>query len=290
MKLKKKKNKHFILVLIALVLFTVCFKINNKPSETSNSRFINNILYMSNSHLNNNKESNIVYDVIDIVSNIEVEKPVSIINQVLPVETKKVDIMEFAYIQNTIVDNPRVYIYSTHPNEQYSDGTNVVDASLALQQRLNSIGIQTIVEPRNAINYMKENNISASYAATRAFLKDALKENDYDLIIDLHRDQVPSGVSTKVSFGNKNYAKVMFVMNTSYKDNYKLAEQFNDILYKKNSSFTRGIYDRYNDAYNQDVDSNVILIELGSTQNNYEEISNSIDILVEAIKELINER
>ena len=166
----------------------------------------------------------------------------------------------------------------------------MIDASLILQEKLNSIGIQTIVEPRNVVSYMQENKISDSYSASRVFVKDALKDYDYDLIIDLHRDQVSTKVSTTSSVNGKEYAKVMFVINTSYEENFDLATQMNNIISKEYKDVTRGIYKKYIDSFNQDLSSNVLLLELGSTKNDSLEVINSIDILVEAIKELLNER
>lgn len=290
MRLKKKKNNHLSFLFIIFALLAFVFKFQKQKLNVDNAEFISDILYISNSHLNPELSKNPVYDFIDVVSNIEVTNPVSIMDKVFAYEKKNIDPIEFSYIQNTIVDNPRVYIYSTHPNESYSDGFNVVDASLLLQEKLNSIGIQTIVEPRNVVSYMKENKISDSYSTSRVFVKDALNDYDYDLIIDLHRDQVSNNVSTTTLVNGKEYAKVMFVINTSYKENFNLATKMSNIISKDYKDVTRGIYKKYIDSFNQDLSSNVLLIELGSTKNDSSEVSNSIDILVEAIKELLNER
>lgn len=274
-------KKYFILVILLFICLASIIKNNNSISITD-------MLYVSNAHLVD-KENNILNDMVYMVSNIEITNPVSIMNNAFTYKVELPDVLEFSYIQNTIVDNPKVYIYSTHPYEEYSDGFNVVEASLVLQEKLNSIGIQTIVEPRNTASYMKDNNISNAYSASKIFLTEALREHNYDLIIDLHRDQVANTVSTKVDINGKKYAKVMFVMNKYYEENYKFANKFNNLISSKYPTLTRGIYNKYIDTFNQDVDKNVILIELGSSQNNYEEVNNSISILVETIKELLNE-
>lgn len=281
-------KKCYILVIFILII-SIIFNVKNTKEENSNTEFITDMLYISNSHLAS-KEGNLIYDLVDVVSNIEINSPITIIDKVFAYKIENPDVLEFSYIQNTIVDNPKVYIYSTHPLEKYEDGFSVVEASLVLQEKLNSIGIQTLVEPRSTVSYMKENNLSDSYLASKVFLTDALKKYDYDLIIDLHRDQVPSSVSTKVDINGKSYAKVMFVMNKYYEDNYKFAKEFNDLISLKYPTLTRGIYNKYVDTFNQDLSSKVVLLELGSVQNDYEEVNNSIDILVEIIKELLNER
>ena len=297
MRIKRyKKNKLYVyFVFFAFLCFSINFNLKGRNFDSNNSEFVNKLLSTSNSYLVAEESNNdIVYELMGTLNNIEIENPVLMLNKVFAYE-EDIEIpntLEFSYIQNTIVDNPRVYIYSTHPSEGYSGSDfNVVDASLILQERLNSIGIQTIVEPRNVDTYIKQNSsVKDSYNASRIFLKDALSEYDFDLIIDLHRDQVPSSLSTKVTINGKKYAKVMFVMNQKYSNNYALAEKINKIIADKYSTATRGLYKKYVDSFNQDLNDNVILIELGSTQNNYEEVNNSIDILVEAIKELLNER
>ena len=41
--------------------------------------------------------------------------------------------------------------------------------------------------------------------------------------------------------------------------------------------------------YNQDIHENMLLIEVGSDQNTYEEIENSVQILADAITEMLKE-
>ena len=183
------------------------------------------------------------------------------------------------------------YIYSTHPTEKYLDNYNVVEASLLLQSKLNEIGIQTLVESKSASDYIKQHNLSYddSYTATREFLKTTLNiYGDFDLIIDLHRDSVPTGVVTKTNINNKSYAKVMFVMNKDYV-NYEFAKKINNVLSSKYSGISRGIYDKHRGHFNQDLNSKNILIELGTSDNTKEEIENSVEALVMTIKEILDE-
>lgn len=277
-------KKYVLIFILLLILFNIKFE----ESKSSNHLFISDILSISNSHLV--KKDSCFQNVFGLISNIEINNPVSMFDKVFAYKIDKTDMQDFSYIQNIVVDNPKVYIYSTHPLEKYIDDFNVVDASYVLQEKLNSIGIETIVESRNVVSYMKENNISDSYSVSRIFLKEALKNNDFDLIIDLHRDQVPSSVSTKALINGKSYAKVMFVMNKYYEDNYAFANKFNNLIALKYPGLTRGIYNKYINNFNQDINSNVLLLELGSTLNNSEEVNNSIDVLVDIIKELLNEK
>ena len=282
MKLKKPKRVNFIVFLIIiLILFLVVNFLLKKIELNSNELFVKRLLQKSNYYLiNENLDTNLTYKLFKF----DLKNPITIMDKVFAYEK---DIQTFAYIQNNFVDNPRVYIYSTHPNEKYIDNT-ISYASLILQEKLNSLQVETIVEERSVVEYLEDNNLEFddSYKATREFLSDKLKIYDFDLIIDLHRDAVNN---TTVKINNKEYAKIMFVQNVNYKDNITLANKLNDILNEKYSGITRGIYNKYVDNFNQDLNNNVLLIELGGNTNTFNQVNNSIDALAYSIKELLNE-
>lgn len=282
MKLKKQKRVNFIVFLIIiLILFLVVNFLLKKIELNSNELFVKKLLQKSNYYLiNENLDTNLTYKLFKF----DLKNPITIMDKVFAYEK---DIQTFAYIQNNLVDNPRVYIYSTHPNEKYIDNT-ISYASLILQEKLNSLQVETIVEERSVVEYLEDNNLEFddSYKATREFLSDKLKTYDFDLIIDLHRDAVNN---TTVKINNEEYAKIMFVQNVNYKDNITLANKLNDILNEKYSGITRGIYNKYVDNFNQDLNNNVLLIELGGNTNTFNQVNNSIDALAYSIKELLNE-
>ncbi len=282
MKLKKPKRVNFIVFLIIiLILFLVVNFLLKKIELNSNELFVKRLLQKSNYYLiNENLDTNLTYKLFKF----DLKNPITIMDKVFAYEK---DIQTFAYIQNNFVDNPKVYIYSTHPNEKYIDNT-ISYASLILQEKLNSLQVETIVEERSVVEYLKNNNLEFddSYKATREFLSDKLKIYDFDLIIDLHRDAVNN---TTVKINNKEYAKIMFVQNVNYKDNITLANKLNDILNEKYPGITRGIYNKYVDNFNQDLNNNVLLIELGGNTNTFNQVNNSIDALAYSIKELLNE-
>lgn len=282
MKLKKPKRVNFIVfVIIICILFLVVNFLLKKIELNSNELFVKKLLQKSNYYLiNENLDTNLTYKLFKF----DLKNPITIMDKVFAYEK---DIQTFAYIQNNFVDNPRVYIYSTHPNEKYIDNT-ISYASLILQEKLNSLQVETIVEERSVVEYLEDNNLEFddSYKATREFLSDKLKIYDFDLIIDLHRDAVNN---TTVKINNKEYAKIMFVQNVNYKDNITLANKLNDILNEKYPGITRGIYNKYVDNFNQDLNNNVLLIELGGNTNTFEQVNNSIDALAYSIKELLNE-
>lgn len=295
MRLKKhnKSNLCVYLVFFAFLILAISFNLKNNSFSSENEEFVNKVLQASNSHLVVEENDDILYALMGKLNNIEIENPVVMIDKVFNYDSESEimppDTMEFSYVQNVVVDKPRVYIYSTHPSEGYNNTDfNVVNASLTLQEKLNSMGIQTLVESRNVDTYMKENTwITNAYTASKIFLKEALNNYEFDLIIDLHRDSVPSTVSTKTTINGKDYAKVMFVTNKDCLNNYALSEQLSKIANEKYPTISRGLFERGKVYYNQEINSRVVLIELGSTQNTYEEVNNSIDALANVIKEIL---
>ena len=280
--------------IIAYLLFIVCvynvtyLLFGKIELNKSNSEFVNNLLRSSNYYLYPNKTSNnLFYNFINFINNIQLNKPITIVEKNF-YRTSNYNI-EFGYIQNNIVDKPKVFIYTTHYNEKYIDDKTVVEASYLLQSKLNELGIMTIVSERSVEDYLNSNNLTYkdSYLATRQFVIDTLEEYDsLELIIDLHRDAVPKE-RTITSIDGVNYAKLMFVMNENY-PNIELANKLNNIVLSK-ANITRGVYHKKIDNFNQDLSSNVILIEMGGNYNTFEEVEKSTAILAESIKELIDE-
>lgn len=297
MHLKRKKNFKFLsYLLFVMALFFIINFILKDIKLGSNEKFINQLFHQSNSHIVSNVDTNLFSEFINAINNIELSEPITILDKVFAYEKDEEISQAFAYIQNNVIDNPRVYIYSTHPNETflgqkiegYDLDNTVVLASILLQEKLNAKGIGTIVEERSASEYIKNNNLTynQSYQATRVFLKDMLKNNEFDLIIDLHRDAVSKSITTTV-INNQNYAKVMFVANINYKENIALANKLNNIINDKYPTLSRGIYNKYVDNFNQDLNSNVILLELGGNYNKMDEVVLTIDALANSIEELL---
>ncbi len=297
MRLKRKKNFKFLsYILFVIALFIIINFILKDIKLGSNEKFINHLLHQSNSHIVQNVDNNLFSEFVNTINNIKLSEPITILDKVFAYEKEPDTVQTFAYIQNNVVDNPRVYIYSTHPKESYLgekledyelDNT-VILASILLQEKLNEKGIGTIVEERSASEYIKDHNLNynQSYQATRTFLKDKLETNEFDLIIDLHRDAVPKSTTTTV-IDEKSYAKVMFVANVNYKENIALANKLNNIINNKYPTLSRGIYNKYVDNFNQDLNDNVLLIELGGNYNKMDEVLLTIEALANSIEELL---
>lgn len=203
-------------------------------------------------------------------------------------------------------ESPLIYIYSSHQKESYSmdymEDYNVTPdvflASHIMQEKLNDMKIQTIVMEDDITAYLNDNdlNYSKSYDASRHYLVPAIsKYSTVKLFIDLHRDAAVKEATT-VTIDDKDYAKLMFVIGKeyeTYQNNLSVATKINDKIKAKYPNLSRGIMQKegagVNGVYNQDLDSRVILIELGGDKNNLDEVLNTIDVLVNILGEYINE-
>ena len=180
----------------------------------------------------------------------------------------------------------------------YADKKSVVNASNYFKECLENENIEVVVEKGSIEDFLIANNYSYnySYIASRYFIEEEIKNNDYNLIIDLHRDAVKREASL-ATINDKKYAKIMFVIgkkNKNYKNNYQLAEDLNNLIKEEYPNLTRGILlqdgDNVNGIYNQDLASNIILIELGGNNNKYEEVKNTLDLIAPIIGEYLNEK
>ncbi len=208
-------------------------------------------------------------------------------------------------MQNSLESKPRVYIYSTHQGEEYSGeglleyGINpgVMMASYIMQDKLNNLGIETLVEERSIKEILNNNNwrYYKSYDASRIYLDDSKsKYPSIKYFIDVHRDSL-KGDKTTVEIGNKKYAKIVFLIgleNKNYKENLEFTTKINDKLNEKYPNLSKGIYEKggdgVNGVYNQDNSKYTILVEIGGVDNTTNEVLNTTLAFSECFMEVIS--
>lgn len=205
------------------------------------------------------------------------------------------------YIENVNnnMKEPLIYIYNSHDTEEYkidykyeySIIPNIKLASYILQEKLENLGINSIVETNSIKSILNENNwlYRDSYRASRILLDKQKDNKSLQYFIDLHRDSAKSD-KTYLEYENKTYARMMFVVGLEH-ENYepnldlatKLSEKINNII----PNLSRGVLRKeglgVNGVYNQDFSPNCMLIEIGGVDNNIQEVSNTIHILGEVL-------
>lgn len=318
----KKRKKHFkfkylIYIFIIYFAFSYTFYFSLKNSrDISNEKFINLLLKNGNANILYEYDLvNIVNDTVNYLLNIDFKKPTTILNNSIlksGMTEKEINIehtddysnmeelMEISsYIEDpnpVDINNPIIYIYNSHQLENYDNEKleiygitpNVLMASYILKEKLNKLGLSTIVETTNLADFLNVNgwDHSSSYKASRLLMLDNISKYDsLKYFIDIHRDSVSKKVST-VTINNKNYAKILFVVgleHNNYQSNLDNMEKINTLAEKYYPGLSRGIYKKsgagVNGIYNQDINSNVILIEVGAVENNIEEVFNTVEAL-----------
>lgn len=297
-KSRKRINIKIIIYLILFLFLTFLLSIYIKKIKflSSNEDFINNIF----SDINNERAEKVINYIDKNIFN----SPVYLLESELNYKKSNSNTTYFAYVE---VDKPMVYIYNSHQGENYSMKyleeynitPNVLMASRMLSEKLNNLNINTIVEENNILEYMNKNGLdhAGSYIASRYFLENAMKKyNSIKLYIDLHRDAISHDASY-VNINGKDCAKILFVIGleyNTYQNNLKVVEEINNIINTKYPNLSRGIMKKQgygvNGIYNQDLNSNVILIEIGGHENNIDEVNNTLDLVADAIKEYLDDK
>ena len=325
-KLKKKKKfkgiKTFVLFII--LIFSITFTIKHLIFKKVNVNDKKTLSYLiDSSYKNKSGYDYVVTSILKLFTNIDINSPETfLIFNRFKGNSKKEEIKEeykrednynpsdyekiTSYIQvNNNVENPIVYIYNTHQLETYSSNNltgnmvpNVMMAGSLLSEKLNKNGIKTIFEDINLSDFITKMGLPSNelYGGSRVFVTNAKeKYNTLKYYIDLHRDSVDKDIST-INIDNKEYARVLFVLgttNSNYEQNRVMMSRLNEIINEKYPKLSRGIYEvdipDWPEIYNQDLDKNAILIELGAKDNDINEVINTISVLSEAITQYIKE-
>lgn len=301
----KFKAKLSLFIIIKLIAFFCCFnllysKIQNKIDDKTIINFLLDTNINTKINLNdiinlNSAEFIFKYSLgIDLTKNDE--------------EVKAEEVMG-DYVDDpapVTLDKPIIYIYNSHQTESYSKevlmayniSPTVMLASYMLREKLNDLGIPTIVETNNIKDVLNKNGwtYKSSYKASRILLEEAKKNYpSLKYFIDIHRDS-SKYEKTTAKIDKKSYAKVLFVVGLdypNYKDNLAKAIELNEKIKKINSNLTRGILKKtgsnVNGIYNQDFNNNTFLIEIGGQYNYIDEVKNTVDILANIIYEYVKE-
>ena len=317
----KFKLKYILYLLLIYIGYSFTFYfLSSRYIDIDNGEFIKYMLSDGNHNLiYKYSKTNFINKTLSYLSDVDITNPVSILDSNFYVdnnissdedlenleELKKVSqYIEDPFISD--VDKPIVYLYSTHQLENYSSKNleaynitpNVMMASYILREKLNDMGINTIVEEGDVTSVLSKNgwNYAKSYKVTRSFLEDiVLKEPTLEYFIDVHRDSV-SKKSTTLTVGDISYAKVLFVVgleNPNYGPNLNFAKKISSMINERVKGLSKGVLTKQgagvNGVYNQDFSPNTLLLELGGVDNTIDEVNNTIQIVSEVITKYIKE-
>jgi stage II sporulation protein P len=294
---KNHKLKRLIIFFLIVFSLTICFcclfhRLYKKIISTDQSLVVSLLLKdnLGNFNLNNLK---ILKDPTFLVK-YNLEQNLNLLPQKEEISTSKIT-----------DSNYLVYIYNTHQGEEYSNvgfeefniTPTVETGSYILKEYLKEYNINSYVEEQSIKEILNTNNwkYGSSYRASRLLLTEAKnKYSTLNYFIDIHRDSGLKNVTT-TTFNNQNYARLLFIIgleNKNYLQNENLANKINDEVKAINPNLTRGILEKQglgvNGVYNQDFNSNTILIEVGGEYNSLEEVNNTMKILANVLNKVIN--
>ena len=204
---------------------------------------------------------------------------------------------------------PKVLIYSTHTTESYtkngenytetaayrtlSSGFNMLSLGARLQERLEALGIE-VLRDETLHDYPSYNS---AYVSSRKSVQAYLEEYpSLALVLDLHRDAASGKQQLRplAETASGTAAKVMLVVGTNaggrshpdWQKNCALALRLQTLLERRSPGITRPINLRAQ-RFNQDLSPGALLIEIGGAGNTHAEALTAVDLLAQAIAELL---
>lgn len=230
-------------------------------------------------------------------------------DRVLTPSSEKAKAKKGARKKSSTEPNANVLLYFTHNHEAYSPVTKAKNGKVAVshhEENIQKFGgklstqltehhieAKILAVDNMAVSTKQKLPYSQAYHTIRSFVEKELAEEQFDLIIDLHRDSIGRKYTT-VEVQGKSYAKVAFVIgleHSNYKQNEAQAIALQNEMEKHVSGITRPIIrksgKRVDGKYNQDLDPNLLVIELGGMENNEEELNRTIAVLAEAISTVL---
>lgn len=222
---------------------------------------------------------------------------------------------QLVYATNLIESEPqiqtgmRALLFATHSHEafepitQQHDGkvavshpeANIMKLNETIKSQLEFNGISTEILDVDTSSVMNKEGVPyyKAYDVVRPYVQKSLKEVDYDIIVDIHRDSLKADRTTLTYEGEK-YAKIVFVIggeHINFKLNKELAESLTAELEKIVPGITRPLVFKaghgVDGKYNQDLDPRLILIEMGGVGNNEAELNRTSAVLAKAVSKVL---
>ena len=189
----------------------------------------------------------------------------------------------------------KALLYFSHYHEAYEPVTKAVEGKVAVShQTENIMKFGEKLKNQLSINGIETDLISAqvphtgAYKKIRPYVEKEINNKNYDLIIDLHRDNLGPSKTTH-EYNNEKYAKIAFVIGTEhqeYKKNREMAQSLKNELEKLVPGITRNLILKsgahVDGKYNQDLHPSLVLIELGGVGNQEDELNRSIAMIAQA--------
>lgn len=207
----------------------------------------------------------------------------------------------------TPTNGRKILIYHTHTHEAYAqveedpyvaletwrtldDEHSVVRLGGALADMLRSMGYDVIHDKTDH----EQQDINSAYVRSLETLKGY--GEDFDLIIDLHRDAYVEGLNSLLAHDGVEYAQLMLLVGRGdkygdgekpdYEGNLAFAQRLTGAINARVPELCRNVTVKQG-RYNQHMGRRAILVEVGHNKNTLKQALASIPVLAEALDTIL---
>ncbi|PIC62832.1 stage II sporulation protein P [Sporosarcina sp. P13] len=203
----------------------------------------------------------------------------------------------------------RALLYATHSQEAFEPITLKHDGKIAVYHEVaNIMKLSKTIGSQLEFNGVEANIIDVdftaemnkagipfhkSYDVARPYVQKALKDGEYDIIIDIHRDSLKADRTT-VTYKGEKFAQVVFVVggdHANFKFNQELSKKLMASMEKEVPNITKNIVFKsghgVDGKYNQDLHKRLVLVEMGGIGNNEAELGRTSAVLAKAISQTL---
>lgn len=185
---------------------------------------------------------------------------------------------------------PLIAVYHTHTDECYlpSDGTttrkgqgSIMQVGESLVSRLNELGYQTLHDT----TLHDPHDANAYHRSRRTFMK--LLRNRPTALFDIHRDSAPAS-AYQLTIDGKDATRLLLVVgrqNQNRSTTEQFARQLKAAADRKYRGLVRGIFIAHGN-YNQDLDPQAMLVEIGSQYNTRQAAEHSAALFADILPAL----
>lgn len=217
---------------------------------------------------------------------------------------RDVELEELSKPLDVKVNNPcNILIYHTHTSESYSlddsdyyrtedDKYNVVAVGEKLAENLKKYGFM-VTHDRTKHDSPSYNG---AYKASLATVEKCLKEKDYDIILDIHRDALSGNSKFRptAEINGETAAKIMIVVGTDdaglEHNNWMQNFKFAIALQEKANELYPGLFRDMHlstSRYNQHTSDKTLIIEVGATGNTMQETEIAMKYFAKILSEVV---
>lgn len=220
--------------------------------------------------------------------------------------------LDFKELEKSLFTNVesecKVLIYHTHTSESYTgvseysdiyrtedNNSNVVKVGETLKEALNNYGIYV----RHDTTMHDYPSYNGAYKSSLNTVENILKNENYDIIIDIHRDALASNSSYRptAQINGETVAKLMFVVGTNAAglkhDNWIENLKFAVSMQQRANELFPGLFRDLHlstSRYNQHTSNKTVILEVGATGNTIDEACLAMKYFATLMKFQIEEK